>query len=333
MTETALIEVENLRTAFAVGSQRVEAVRGVSFSIAPGEVFGLIGESGSGKTVTGLSLLRLLPPHASVTVDAMRFRGQDLTRLSDEEFRALRGIQLAMIFQDPVGSFNPAKTVAWHLKQAIVRRRTCSGTGEGGRPEVSAHNLPAESAQSLREVGIRAPERVLACYPHQLSGGMLQRALIAMVIALRPALIIADEPTTNLDNLVERQILDLIRDQQRKLGAAVLYVTHDLAVAGDICDRIAVMYAGEIVEMGPAREVLQRPRHPYAQGLLQTSASLDRRDDYLYELQGEPGMRGAPGGCCFVARCPKAMPICRSTQPRLVDVGTGHVSRCLLHEQ
>ncbi len=325
MTATALVEVVNLRTAFAVGSQRVEAVRGVSFSIGAGEVFGLIGESGSGKTVTGLSLLRLLPPHASVAADAMRFRGDELARLSDEEFRALRGIQLAMIFQDPVGSFNPAKTVGWHLKQAIARRRACSGTGEADWAE--------ESAQNLRDIGIRAPERVLASYPHQLSGGMLQRALIAMVIALRPALIIADEPTTNLDNLVERQILDLIRAQQRKLGASVLYVTHDLGVAGEICDRIAVMYAGEIVEMGPARDVLERPRHPYAQGLLQTSASLDRRDEYLYELQGEPGLRGAVEGCGFAARCTQAMPECRSTQPRLVEVGVNHVSRCLLHEK
>ncbi len=315
----------NLRTAFAVGSERVEAVRGVSFSIATGEVFGLIGESGSGKTVTGLSLLRLLPPHASVEADAMRFRGEELDQLSGEEFRALQGIQLAMIFQDPVGSFNPAKTVAWHLRQAIARRHASSGNDEGDGPE--------EIARLLRDVGIRAPERVLASYPHQLSGGMLQRALIAMVIALRPAFIVADEPTTNLDNLVERQILDLIRVQQRKLGAAVLFVTHDLAVAGEICDRIAVMYAGEIVEMGPAREVLEHPQHPYAQGLLQTSASLDRRDEYLYELQGEASGRSGAQGCAFVARCPKAMAKCRSTQPRSVDVGPNHISRCLLHEQ
>ena len=162
---------------------------------------------------------------------------------------------------------------------------------------------------------------------------MLQRALIAMIIALRPAFIIADEPTTNLDNLVERQIIDLLREQQKKLGASVLFVTHDLAVAGEICDRIAVMYAGEIVEIGPTRDVLQRPRHPYAQGLLQTSASLERRDEYLYELQGEPGGRGAAEGCGFVARCPVAMAMCRSKRPRLVDVGPGHTSRCLLHEQ
>ena len=325
MTASSLIEVANLRTSFAVGGERVEAVRGVSFSIQPGEVFGLIGESGSGKTVTGLSLLRLLPPHASVAADAIRFRGKELAGLSDEEFRGLQGIQLAMIFQDPVGSFNPAKTVAWHLKQAIARRHASAGDGNADWRE--------EADRILRDVGIRVPERVLASYPHQLSGGMLQRVLIAMVIVLQPAFIIADEPTTNLDNLVERQILDLIRTQQQKLGASVLFVTHDLAVAGEICDRIAVMYAGEIVELGPARDVLERPRHPYAQGLLQTSASLDRRDDYLYELQGEPGGRGGGEGCSFAARCPKVMAKCRSTQPRLIDVGPDHLSRCLLHEQ
>jgi peptide/nickel transport system ATP-binding protein/oligopeptide transport system ATP-binding protein len=312
-----------LRTAFAVGRERVEAVRGVSFSIAAGEIFGLIGESGSGKTVTGLSLLRLLPPHASVAADTMRFRGSDLAPLSDEAFRALRGVELAMIFQDPVGSFNPAKTITWHLQQAIARRASAADGAEDWR---------AEADRILRDVGIRAPERVLASYPHQLSGGMLQRALIAMVMALRPAFIIADEPTTNLDNLVERQILDLIRVQQRKLGASVLFVTHDLAIAGEICDRIAVMYAGEIVEMGPAGDVLERPRHPYARGLLQTSASLDRRDEYLYELRGEPGGRGAAEGCVFAARCPQVMPQCLTTRPQLVTVGDGHVSRCLLHE-
>jgi peptide/nickel transport system ATP-binding protein/oligopeptide transport system ATP-binding protein len=320
----ALIEVMNLRTSFAVGGERVEAVRGVSFSIAPGEVLGLIGESGSGKTVTGLSLLRLLPSHASVAADALRFRGQELAELSDQQFRGLQGIQLAMIFQDPVGSFNPAKTVAWHLKQAIARRARADDENSDWRDE---------AGRILRDVGIRVPERVLASYPHQLSGGMLQRALIAMIIALRPAFIIADEPTTNLDNLVERQIIDLLREQQKKLGASVLFVTHDLAVAGEICDRIAVMYAGEIVEIGPTRDVLQRPRHPYAQGLLQTSASLERRDEYLYELQGEPGGRGAAEGCGFVARCPVAVATCRSKRPRLVDVGPGHTSRCLLHEQ
>jgi peptide/nickel transport system ATP-binding protein len=321
----ALVEIINLRTSFAIGDRRVDAVRGVSLSIAPGEVLGLIGESGSGKTVTGLSLLRLLPEHASVTADALRFRGQELGALSEEAFRALRGVELAMIFQDPVGSFNPAKTIAWHLEHAIARRRSQAGEGSG--------DWRMEAVELLRDVGIRATERVLGSYPHQLSGGMLQRCLIAMVIALKPALIIADEPTTNLDNLVERQILELIRTEQRKLGAAVLFITHDLPIAGEICDRIAVMYAGEIVEVGPAREVLKRPRHPYAEGLLATSTSLERGDEYLYELPGEPGARALTRGCGFVERCPKAFARCRAIDPALVEVGPDHWSRCLLHVQ
>jgi len=319
MTE-ALVEVVNLRTTFAIGARSVEAVRGVSFSIAPGEVLGLIGESGSGKTVTGLSLLRLLPDHASTTADALRFRGQDLTALSKDAFHALQGVALAMIFQDPVGSFNPAKTIAWHLRNAIARRTPSDRSG-----------WAAEAQAILREVGIRAPERTLASYPHQLSGGMLQRVLIAMVVLLRPQFIIADEPTTNLDNLIERQIIELIRVQQKKLGASVLFVTHDLALAAEICDRIAVMYAGEIIEIGPAREVLERPRHPYAKGLLETSTSLERRDEYLHELPGEPGGRAGAEGCCFAPRCSVATPACQATRPDLISVGQDHVSRCLLH--
>jgi peptide/nickel transport system ATP-binding protein len=325
MTISALLDVANLRTAFVVGNERVAAVRGISFSIDAGEIFGLIGESGSGKTVTGLSLLRLMPPHASVAVDAMSFRGKDLTSWSDEEFRTLQGVELAMIFQDPVGSFNPAKSISWHLKHAILRRRASKSETDGDWRD--------EAEQILCDVGIRLPRRVLGSYPHQLSGGMLQRALIAMVIMLRPALIIADEPTTNLDNIVERQILDLIRAQQRKLGAAVLFITHDLTIAADICDRIAVMYAGEFVEVGPAREVLDNPRHPYAQELLKTSTSLERRDEYLHELRGEPGARREDQGCAFASRCPKVLPKCASVRPRLIKVEANHTSRCLLHEQ
>ena len=213
---TALLEVVGLHTWFG----GAEAVRGVSFSIAEREVLGLIGESGSGKTVTGLSVLRLLPAHARIEAERVVFRGEDIRDLPAERLRALRGVQMAMIFQDPAGSFNLAKTIGWHLHRALAR---------SGRDEARA--------ALLAEVGIATADRVLAAYPHQLSGGMLQRALIAMVIAVHPLLIIADEPTTNLDNLVERQILDLIRLHQRRLGVAVLFVTHDLVIAGEICDR------------------------------------------------------------------------------------------------
>ena len=320
MSEPAiLLKVEDLHTSFGIKGRRTPAVRGVSFVIREGEALGLIGESGSGKTVTGLSLLRLLPEQAQTDATVLNYRGQDVMGMSDEAFRAIRGVDLAMIFQDPVGSFNPAKRIGWHLEQAILRRG-------------DTQDWHAEAETILADVGIRATERVLGCYPHQLSGGMLQRALIAMIIALRPSLIIADEPTTNLDNLVERQILELIRTHQRKLGASVLFITHDLAIAGEICDRIAVMYAGQIIEIGPTREVLERPRHPYAIGLLATSASLDRGDAELHELPGEPGGASPVQGCAFAPRCAQAMAACSERSPPLVVVGPDHRARCLLHE-
>lgn len=319
-TPEPLLTVRHLRTSFGYGERVLHAVRDVSFSLMPRESLGLIGESGSGKTVTGLSILRLLPAQARVSAAELRYKGKDLSSLSDEAFRALRGVEMAMIFQDPVGSFNPAKRIGWHLRNAILRR---DGAAE----------WRDEAERLLAEVGIAAPGRVLGSYPHQLSGGMLQRALIALVIALRPSLIIADEPTTNLDNIVERQILALIRAHQERLGASVLFVTHDLGLAAEICDRIAVMYGGEIVEIGPVREVLDRPKHPYAQGLLETSASLDRGDAVLFELPGEPGGVPPAEGCVFAARCPSVTDRCRVTRPSAVAVGPDHLARCLLHER
>ena len=320
MNARPLLDVKDLRTAFVAGDRRVDAVRGVDFSIFEEESLGLIGESGSGKTVTGLTVLRLLPEHARATATTLRFRDFDLTSLDDEALRRLRGVEMAMIFQDPVGSFNPAKTIGWHLRQAVARRA----------PE-QARGWREEATALLADVGIRQTGRVLSAYPHELSGGMLQRALIAMVIALRPALIIADEPTTNLDNLVERQILDLIRLHQKRLKASVLFITHDLAIAEDVCDRIAVMYAGEIVEIGSADAVLRDPKHPYAQGLLETSRSLERRDEYLFELKGEPGGRIPAQGCAFAPRCPLVMPRCRLVHPRMVAAGADREARCLLY--
>ena len=317
---TPLLSVKGLSTSFTLGDHSVKAVRDVSFDIARGEVLGLIGESGSGKTVTGLSILRLLPAHAHMTADALVFDGQVLMDLSDVQFRDLRGRRLAMIFQDPVGSFNPAKPIGWHIREAIERR---------------AGHMPPAHAQEARDllmnVGIKLPDRVLNSYPHQLSGGMLQRALIAMVIALRPEFIVADEPTTNLDNLVERQILDLIRTHQKRIGASVLFVTHDLAIAAEICDRIAVMYAGEIVETGSAHEVLKNPLHPYSKALLASSTSLENREEYLYELPGEPGQASPEQGCSFAPRCPVVSERCRTVPPPVRFVKPNHSARCVLN--
>jgi peptide/nickel transport system ATP-binding protein len=321
-----VLEVAELTTTFFDRGRAVEVVGGISFSVGRGEIVGLIGESGSGKTVTGLSILRLLPEHAEVKAKHITFGQHELVGMSDSEFAALRGSELAMIFQDPVGSFNPAKTIGWHLRHAIARR--------GVRRARLEEPWQTDPLHLLREMGIRTPDRIIDAYPHQLSGGMLQRALIGMVLALRPQLIVADEPTTNLDNLVERQILDLIRHHQRRLGVSVLFITHDLTIARDLCDRIAVMYAGEIVEIGPASAVLDDPQHPYAASLLNTARSLERNEASLFELPGEPGGDARRrGGCRFAARCPSVIRPCRTEHPALVRVSPQHQTRCLLHAQ
>lgn len=320
MSAAPILEVRNLRTRFELHGGSLEVVRGVDLSLAPGEVLGLIGESGSGKTMTGLSILRLLPPNARVSSDMVRFGGQDLQSLSEADFEVLRGRRMAMIFQNPVGAFNPAKRVAWHLREIIRRRRgdTTGWAGAGGA--------------ALSEVGIPHPERVLRLYPHQLSGGMAQRILIAMVMALEPDLVIADEPTTNLDNIVERQIVGLFRRLRGRLNASFLFITHDMALAKILCDRIAVMYAGEIVEIGPTRALFAAPRHPYTQGLVATAMALQGRAPRLKEISGElPNLAVPPPGCLFAPRCLQVLPRCREAAPPAYG-DAAHCVRCYLAE-
>jgi len=322
MSEAAspLLEVRGLSTRFRLRDGEIAAVRGVDLEMAAGEVLGLIGESGSGKTVTGLSLLRLLPANARSRSEVMRFKGNDLQALGDGEFEALRGRALAMIFQNPVGAFNPAKRVAWHMREVIRRRH--------GRIK----DWPSRARAALDGVGIPHPERILALYPHQLSGGMAQRVLIAMVLSLEPDLIVADEPTTNLDNIVERQILSLFRRLQSRSRAAFLFITHDMSVAESLCDRIAVMYAGEIVEVGATRELFRSPRHPYTQGLIETARALQGKVSRLKEIAGElPSLVSPPPGCLFAPRCPQAMVRCRGEPPPLYGEA-GHATRCYLAE-
>ncbi|ONG52580.1 hypothetical protein BKE38_14280 [Pseudoroseomonas deserti] len=308
-----LLEVRNLR----IHAGPLEVVREVDLELRQGETLGIIGESGSGKTITSLALLRLLPEGLRAEADALVWRDRDLTSLSDRDFRPWRGREMAMVFQDPVGSFNPAKSIGWHLRTALERR----GLRGAWKPEAE---------QLLDSVGIPNPAAVLDRYPHQLSGGMLQRALIAMVVALEPGLIVADEPTTNLDNIVEQQILSLFRDLRKRLSAAFVFITHDIGIAGQISDRIAVMYAGEIVEQGPAAEMLAAPRHPYTRGLIATARALAARADQLAEIPGHlPGPGQRPSGCVFRPRCAQARPGCEAPQP-LRDIAPGRQMRCLL---
>jgi oligopeptide/dipeptide ABC transporter ATP-binding protein len=312
---SALLEVRNLR----IHAGPVEVVRQVDLVLNAGETLGVIGESGSGKTVTCLALLRLLPDGLTAGADAMVWRDADLGSLSDREFRPYRGRQMAMVFQDPVGSFNPAKTVGWHLRTALGRRRA----GAPWRPL---------AVTLLADVGIPHPDAVLERYPHQLSGGMLQRALIAMIVALEPGLIIADEPTTNLDNIVEQQILALFRDLQERLSAAFVFITHDIGVAAQISDRLLVMYAGEVVETGPAAAILAAPRHPYTRGLIATARALAARAETLAEIPGQLPLPGArPTGCVFRPRCAVARPGCEAPQP-LRAIAPGRAIRCLLDD-
>ena len=320
MSAAPVLEVRDLRTRFELHGGSLEVVRGVDLSLAAGEVLGLIGESGSGKTMTGLSILRLLPQNARASSAVTRLGGQDLRKLSESDFDALRGRRMAMIFQNPVGAFNPAKRVAWHLREIVRRRRgDTNGWANAG-------------AAALAEVGIPHPERVLRLYPHQLSGGMAQRVLIAMVLALEPELIIADEPTANLDNIVERQIVGLFRRLRGRLNAAFLFITHDMALAKILCDRIAVMYAGEIVETGPTRDLFAAPRHPYTQGLVATALALQGRAARLKEISGElPNLAAPPPGCLFAHRCEQALARCRETAPPAYG-DADHPVRCYLAE-
>lgn len=318
---SAVLEVQGLQAQLTRRGQRAAILRGVDLRVAQGEVVGLIGESGSGKSVTGMALLRLLPDAIAVSAASIRFQGQEISALGDAEFARLRGRQLGMIFQNPTGAFNPAKTIGWHLREVLAR------TG-------AAKDWQARATALLAQVGISDGARVLALHPHRLSGGMLQRALIALVLAYEPALVIADEPTTNLDNIVEQQILALIGALRDRIGAGFIFITHDIAVAGRLCDRIAVMYAGEIVEEGPAAALLAAPLHPYTQGLFDAAMALERGAEELAEIPGElPPLFGRGEGCLFAPRCPQARPACTAARPAMTEQGAGRRVRCILHAE
>ena len=257
-----VLTVRNLRVRARADTNAPLLVRGVDLDLVAGETLALIGESGSGKTITSLALLHLLPHEMRCSADTLTLHDRDIGALDETQLRDLRGRHIAMVFQDPVGAFNPAKRIGWHLRAVLAR----AGSDDAWRDHAVA---------ALTDVGIPEPDSVLKRFPHQLSGGMLQRVLIAMVLALKPDIIIADEPTTNLDNIIERQILALFRDLQQRLSSALLFITHDMTIAGLIADRVAVMYAGRIVETGPAEAVLREPLHPYTQALVATARALE----------------------------------------------------------
>ena len=321
---SGLLELLNLTVDFATAQGDVRAVRDVSFAVAPGEVLGLVGESGSGKSVSSLAILRLLPPQAHVT-GRITFKGEDLLVLPKDRMRAIRGAGISMIFQEPMTALNPVMRIGDQVAEAVL-----------AHPEVRQQKKVAKAeawsiaVDALRTVAIPEADRRARDYPHQLSGGQRQRVMIAMAIVNRPQLLIADEPTTALDVTIQAQVLDLLNDLRHKFSLAMLFVSHDLAVVSLVSHRIAVMYAGSLVEIGSPEQVFRHPAHPYTRGLLRSVPTLrSDRDQPLQTIEGSvPPVASPPPGCAFEPRCDWRLPSCSQALPSLVEVGAGHFARC-----
>jgi peptide/nickel transport system ATP-binding protein len=313
-----LLELRRLAVSFATDDGTVHAVDGIDLALARGRTLGLVGESGCGKSVTSLAIMGLLPPENSKVKGEVRFEGRDLLTLDAATIRDLRGARLAMIFQEPMTSLNPAYTVGDQIVEAIQQHQ-----------RLSTADARARAIEMLRIVRIPSPERRVDDYPHKLSGGMRQRAMIAMALACGPDLLIADEPTTALDVTIQAQILDLMRGLRRDTGTAIILITHDLGVVAEMADDVAVMYAGQIVERAPVRDLFARPEHPYTVGLLGSIPRLDEKRERLPSIEGRvPDMTRPPDGCRFAARCPFVEPACRAAAPPLIEVAPGHLTRC-----
>ena len=318
-----LLEVKNLTTNFHIGVGCVQAVRNVSFHLDAGESLGIVGESGSGKSVTMMSIMGLLPDYADVTADSIRFNDREMTKMSVGEFRKVRGNDIGMIFQDPMTSLNPLYTVENQIAEPLRIHR--------GMNKAEAR---AAALELLRRVEIPNPEARLKQYPHELSGGMRQRVMIAAAIACQPKLVIADEPTTALDVTIQAQVLDLLNHLKESSNASIIMITHDLGVIASMCSRILVMYGGIICEQGTVREIFYEPRHPYTWGLLRSIPKMtERKDEKLIPINGTPpDMLCPPKGCPFAPRCPYAMPVCRKYLAPTTVLGETHSCAChLLH--
>ena len=319
-----LLEVRDLKTHFFTQEGVVKAVDGVSYTLEEGETLGLVGESGCGKSVSALSIMRLVPDPPGKTVGGeVIFDGQDLLKLPDAEIRRVRGKQIAMVYQEPMTSLNPVLSIERQLTESLELHLSMSKT-----------EARAEAVRRLQQVGIADPERRLKQYPHQFSGGMLQRVMIAMALSCNPKLIIADEPTTALDVTIQAQILDLMKKLSSEYGVSLLIITHNLGVVARYADRVNIMYAGKIVERGTARDIYRHPSHPYTLGLLNSVPRLDLpRTEKLDPVEGQPpDLMNLPAGCAFRERCRFAIERCAVEIPSLRAVGLGHLSACFAAE-
>ncbi len=321
-----LLEIRNLQTHFPSRAGLVRAVDGVSFHLDRGELLGLVGESGCGKSITALSIMRLVPPPGRIVGGEIVFDGRNLLTLTDNKMRDVRGNDIAMIFQDPMTSLNPVFTVGEQIAEALRLHR-----------RLSRKDARKAAIAAMREVAIPDPKRRVHDYPHQLSGGMRQRVMIAMALACDPKLLIADEPTTALDVTIQAQILELLNDLRKTRDLAAFLITHDLGVVAEVADRVAVMYTGKIVEESPVNELFARPKHPYTEGLLRSAPKLTARDvakpRRLQTIEGVvPRLTSLPPGCHFEPRCPYRMPRCKEGEIPLYSVGEGVTVRCVLYD-
>jgi peptide/nickel transport system ATP-binding protein len=319
---TALLEVRDLYLEFKTSRGQLKALNGVTFDVQPGEVFGLVGETGCGKTVTGLSILRLLPRSATITSGQVLLEGTDLLGLSRSQIESLRGSKIAMIFQDPSTALNPVFTIGSQIER-VVRQHM----------QINLREARQKVRSVMMAVGLPDVERILGSYPHQLSGGMQQRVMIAMALSCSPHLLIADEPTTSLDVTIQAQILKLLGELQKKFDVSVILITHNLGVIAQTCDRLAVLYGGRVAESGSTRELFTHPQHPYTRGLMNAIPHPGTRGRKMATIPGTvPTNPGAMSGCPFAPRCEFVMQRCSLEVPRLYTLGEDHSSACFLSE-
>ncbi|WP_019120360.1 ABC transporter ATP-binding protein [Brevibacillus massiliensis] len=320
MNRTPLLDVKHLRTRFPTERGEVTAVDGVSFQVYAGETVGLVGESGCGKSVTSLSILRLFGKHSGTRLEGeINFEGKNLLTMSLEEIQKIRGNRISMIFQDPMSSLNPVLTIGDQIAESIIRH-------QGASKKAALE----KTVEMLRLVGIPSPEQRVFDYPHQLSGGMRQRVMIAMGLSCQPKLLIADEPTTALDVTIQAQILDLMLEVKERLNMGMILITHDLGVVAEVCSRVLVMYLGQIVEEAPVETLFEHPKHPYTVGLLRSIPTLEgNRSEKLHVIEGMvPSLHQIPQGCRFAQRCPYADRLCFDQAPDLTEAGRDHKVRC-----
>mgnify|MGYP004642151861 FL=1 len=316
-----ILSVQNLHTSFHTDKGEVKAVNGVTFNLEKGKILGIVGESGSGKSVTAYSIMRILEKNGRITEGKILYKGQDIAAFSEKQMREFRGKCCSIIFQDPMTSLNPVFTVGNQLKEAIELHTDRKGK-----------EAEARAIEMLTLVGVNEPEKRVKQYPYEFSGGMRQRVMIAMALACEPDILIADEPTTALDVTIQAQILELMQSLQKKLGMAIIMVTHDLGVIADMCDEIIVMYGGRVCERGTAEDIFYRPHHEYTKGLLRSIPNVDRIGEKLVPIPGTPiNLLNMPKGCAFCPRCEEAMKICIEEQPPEMQMPDGHFASCWLN--